>query len=262
MDGIKAVILDMDGVLWRDAEPIGDLQSIFKRMQQAGLGVVLASNNASRSSLQHLFKIRSFGVENLEPWQIVSSSDAAAAYLKTRFPNGGKIYVVGEKPLIDVLGNSGFVYAESEVVAVVAGIDRTLTYKKIDIASQLIRAGALFIGTNPDKTYPVPGGFAPGAGTVLAAIEAASGVEPIIIGKPLPAMYEIALSRLGTKPDETLVVGDRLETDIVGAQTIGCKTALVLSGVTSYEDAIRAQPQPDLVRKNLAEVLDTIISSH
>ena len=258
MQSIRALILDMDGVLWRDQEEIGNLRQLFREFRRANIKVALATNNAMRSSLQHLEKIRSFQVEDLEPWQVVSSSDAAAFYLKSKFPQGGGVYVVGETPLVEVIENAGFRFDEQSALAVVAGIDRTVTYSKLNKATHLIRNGAFFIGTNPDKTYPTPDGLAPGAGAILAAIEAAAGVAPWIVGKPSPAMYEIALERLGTKPSETLVVGDRIDTDISGAQVIGCKTALVLSGVTTLNQAMAWNPQPDFILPDLTAVLNAI----
>jgi 4-nitrophenyl phosphatase len=142
---------------------------------------------------------------------------------------------------------------------VVAGLDRTLTYDKLTQAALLIREGSLFIGTNPDRTYPMPGGrLVPGAGAVLAALEAATDVAPVIIGKPAPEMYQVAMERLGTLAGETLVVGDRLETDIAGAQALGCQTALVLSGVTTQAAALAWEPAPDWIEANLTELLDRL----
>jgi 4-nitrophenyl phosphatase len=139
---------------------------------------------------------------------------------------------------------------------VVVGIDRQLSYEKLCRATLLIRSGVPFIGANPDRTFPTPEGLIPGAGAILAAIETATSVKPLIMGKPSPAMYQLALERLGTSPAETLVVGDRLETDIAGAQVIGCRTALVLSGVTSEADAYAWQPPPDFIARNLASLVE------
>ena len=123
----------------------------------------------------------------------------------------------------------------------------------------LIRSGVPFIGTNPDRTFPTPEGQVPGAGSILATIEAATDTTPLVIGKPNPAMYQYALDRLGTTPQETLVVGDRLETDIAGAQELGCPSALVLSGVTSEEDAWAWNPPPEIISDNLTNVIRELI---
>jgi 4-nitrophenyl phosphatase len=247
----------MDGVLWRGEQPIGDLPAIFRWLQQQNLRVALATNNATLSVSDYQTKLLRYGV-NVEGWQIVNSSQATGHYLKGRFRDGGKVFVVGEAGLKTTLAEQGFEESDQNVVAVVAGMDRSLTYEKLRKATLLIRSGALFIGTNPDRTFPLPDGLAPGAGAILAALEAATDVSPIIIGKPAPEMYQVALERLGVSPQETLVVGDRLETDIAGAQAIGCRTALVLSGVTSAETARAWKPAPDWVEANLTEVISRL----
>lgn len=254
---IKALILDMDGVLWRGDRPIGDLPAIFTSLKKRGYGVVLATNNATLSVADYLAKIRGFGVD-LEEWQIVNSSQAAGHYLAQRFPEKGKVFIIGESGLVSTLSSFGFELAEREVLAVVAGMDRDLTYDKLRKATLLIRGGALFIGTNPDRTYPMPEGLVPGAGAILAAIEAATDTPPIVVGKPAPEMYRVALERLQVEPEQALVVGDRLETDIAGAQKLGCRTALVLSGVTSKMDAHNWSPPPDWIEADLTELMRRI----
>jgi 4-nitrophenyl phosphatase len=254
LSSINALILDMDGVLWRDQQPIGDLPTIFQAIERSGRKVVLATNNATLSVAQYLDKLRRFGVE-LQSWQIVNSPEATAQYLKKRFPEGGSVYIIGEAGLRDTLKACNFHYSETDVCAVVAGLDRQFNYEKLKTATHLIRSGALFIGTNPDPTFPTPQGLVPGAGAILAALQAATDVEPIIIGKPSVEMYRLALERLNARPEETLVVGDRLETDIIGAQRLGCRAALVLSGVTSESVARSWQPAPDWIAMDLTEVI-------
>lgn len=259
LSNIKALILDMDGVLWRADTPIGDLPAIFARMRERGLKVALATNNATQTVDQYLEKFSGFGV-TLQPWQIVSSAHAAAVALSKQFPDGGPVFVVGENGLQRALKESGFrpiTDPDNEIVpvAVVAGMDRSVTYGKLSRATLHIRAGVPFYGTNPDKTFPTPMGLVPGAGSILAAIEAATSVSPIIVGKPLPDMMHVALEKLGTPPEETLVVGDRLETDIAAGQAAGCKTALVLSGVSNREQAEAWQPAPDVIAQDLAALI-------
>jgi len=260
LEHIKALILDMDGVLWRDNTPIGDLPAIFARIHERGLKVAMATNNATRSVDEHLGKLAGFGVM-LEPWQIISSALAAADVLAKRFPDGGTIFIVGENGIQRALEQRGFRAVidpddETAPVAVVGSIDRNVSYKKLRRATLHIRAGAPFYGTNPDKTFPTPQGLVPGAGSILAAIEAATSVEPIIVGKPEPAMMYMALERLGMQPEEILVVGDRLETDIAAGQAAGCKTALVLSGVSTKEQADNWQPAPDVMADDLESLVE------
>jgi 4-nitrophenyl phosphatase len=251
------LILDMDGVLWRDSQPIGDLPAIFNRITTLGLRVILATNNATRTISSYLEKLLEFGVR-LEPWQIITSSQATAQFLDEKYPQGGDLFVVGEKGLASELQEKGFKTNASNgsALAVVAGMDRTITYEKLAKATLLIRSGAAFIGTNPDRSFPTPDGLVPGAGSILALLESATDVTPTIIGKPGPIMYQQALERLDTTPDETLAVGDRLETDILGGQNTGCKTAIVLSGVTTLEQAQAWNPSPNFIAPDLATLLN------
>lgn len=254
---IKGLILDMDGVLWRNTTPIGNLAWIFKTIEELGLRVVMATNNPTRSPIQYVEKLQGFGVK-IEPWQVLNSGMVTAQYLKAQLPAGSDIFVVGEDALIDTLENEGFNASGKHPAAVVAAMDRGINYEKLSRATLLIRAGVPFIGTNPDRSFPIPEGLAPGAGAILAALEAASDVAPIIIGKPQPDMYIAALARLGTAPKETLVVGDRLETDILGGQNTGCPCALVLSGVTTLEAAQQWKPIPDIIAADLTAIVTSL----
>jgi 4-nitrophenyl phosphatase len=251
---IKALILDMDGVLWRADQPIGDLPAVFAAIRQLGLQVSLATNNSTLSVTQYVEKLARFGV-SLGAAQIINSGAAAAHLLRQQHPAGGRVYLVGEAGLTQALADQGFAHAEEQVVAVVAGLDRQFTYQKLNTAMRLVRGGAQFIATNTDSTYPNPDGLIPGAGSIVAAIERASGVKPVVAGKPSPRMYEAALGRMGVSPAETLVVGDRLDTDIEGAQQIGCPTALVLSGVTDLATAGVWQPAVNWIVPDLAALL-------
>lgn len=260
-ESIRALILDMDGVLWRGSEPVGNLPKIFGIIRSLGLPVTIATNNASRTPEQYLEKLQGFGV-HASLHEVINSAQAASRFLKKKFPSGGPVYVIGEDGLFHALEENGFYHSAENAVAVVAGLDRGFSFEKLSIAFSLIRSGALFIATNTDPTFPTPKGLTPGAGSLIAAIETASGVKPVVVGKPAPGLYRYAMERMGSTPAETLVVGDRLTTDIAGAQEIGCPSALVLSGVTTQEDArhwsagsgLRRQP-PDLIAPDLASVM-------
>jgi 4-nitrophenyl phosphatase len=251
---IRALILDMDGVLWREEQAIGDLHWIFNKIDELDWQVSLATNNASRSPAQHLEKLRRFGID-LRIDQVVTSGEATGNYLRQRFPNGGNVYVVGENGLEKTLAAYGFTNHEENVLAVISSFDRQLTYDKLKRAALLVRAGTPLIATNADLTFPMPEGQVPGAGAILAAIVAATQVQPTIIGKPEPDMYRMAIARMHVSEEVTLVVGDRLETDIAGGQKIGCKTALVLSGVSSRQDAEKWQSSPDWVTEDLTALI-------
>ncbi len=251
---IRALILDMDGVVWKASEPIGDLPAIFARVHALGLRVMLVTNNSTRSPDFYLDKLAGFGV-HVEPWQLITSAIATASYLKHKYPQGGRVYVVGEVGLHEALAEQGFVHADKDVLAVVAGLDREFTYEKLKAGTLLVRKGATLIGTNTDHSLPTPDGQIPGAGSIVGALEIASATKAIVIGKPSPASFNAAMQRLGAQPQETLVVGDRLETDIAGGQNAGCKTAVVLSGVTTEEQARAWTPRVDLIAPDLAAIV-------
>lgn len=248
---LRALILDMDGVLWRANEPIGSLEETFNRILSLGYKFVMATNNSAMSPQMYVEKLANFKVK-VSPGQVINSAMSVAYALCERFPSGGPVYIVGEAGLEQVLNQSGFFQETSgSVLAVVAGLDRKITYQKLTRATLLIRSGVPFYGTNPDKTYPSPDGLIPGAGALLAAIETASGAAPIIGGKPGRFMFDLALERLGTTAAETLSIGDRLDTDVLGAQQAGIRTALVLSGITSLQEAQAWKPAPDWVCEDL-----------
>ena len=256
---IKALILDMDGVLWRADEPIGDLPANFDAIAARDLKVTLATNSSIKSAEKYQEKLAGFGVE-LAVSQVLTSSMATAALLKEDFPQGGDLYVVGMEGIISALETQGFrIFTENNIpenpVAVVIGMDWAINYKKIAHASLLIQQGIPFYATNPDKTYPTPEGLMPGAGTLLAAVETASGVTPIMAGKPSAFLFQLAMQKMGVSPEETIMVGDRLETDILGGQNAGCKTALVLSGVTTRERGEAWMPKVDFIVDELGKLV-------
>ncbi len=251
---IQSLILDMDGVLWKNDSLLVDMPAVFQQIRYLGLKVVLATNNATRSVEMYLQRFEGFGV-HLEPWQVINSAIATGYLLQKRFPQGGPVYVIGEKGVRDTIAEYGFFHTEDHPLAVVVGMDRQINYEKLTTATLLIRGGLPFFATNPDKTFPTPQGLAPGAGAIIAAVQAATDIEPIIAGKPQATMMQVALERLETPARQTLAVGDRLETDILGGVNAGCRTALVLSGVATLDDLVHFDPKPDLVARDLAQVL-------
>jgi 4-nitrophenyl phosphatase len=257
LPNIRGLIIDMDGVLWHDHEPLGDLPAIFTQLHDNGYKVVLATNNNTRTIDEYHHKLKGFGVR-LEDWQIINAAQAVGSYLREKFPGGANVYVVGEPSLKKTLSEFGMrIVAENASTAdvVVASLDYSLTYEKLKQASLLVQSGSYFVGTNPDVTLPTPEGLIPGAGTVIGALEIASGKKAKIIGKPEPALYEMALDRLKLSANETLAIGDRLETDILGAQAAGIHTALVLSGASTLTHVRDFHPKPDIVAQNLTELI-------
>jgi len=256
---IKALILDMDGVIWKADAPIGDLPSIFKRIRERGLKYAFATNNSTKTSEQYAARLKGFGVE-ADPWQVITSSQAVAHAVAQTFPRGTKVFMIGEDGLRLPLEQEGFEIVSVEnapqAEVVVMGFDRGINFAKGSEAALLVRKGIPFYATNMDKTFPTPRGEIPGAGAWISVIITATGIQPIVAGKPFPFLMEFALEKLGTKKEETLVVGDRLETDIAAGQAVGCPTALVLSGVSTIEQAEAWQPPPTIIAESLTELVE------
>ena len=252
---IKGAILDMDGVLWKGDQLLCDLKTLFQLFSDHKIDVILVTNNGLRTVDQYVEKFSKYDVI-IEPTQIITSAIAIAVLVKRAFPNGGPIYIMGEKALFSIMEEYGFFHSITDPQAVVAGLTTKFDYEMIKNASLTIQKGLPFYFTNPDPTYPSPEGDIPGAGTVLAALETASGVKATLAGKPLPFSFQVAMDRLGTKPEETLVIGDRLSTDIKGGQNAGCKTALVLSGISTINDYNEWDPKPDLLLNDIMEFFD------
>ncbi len=254
---LQGLIIDLDGVLWRGDQPLGPLSEWFQRLKALGLRWVFATNNATRTIDMYLEKFARMGLTNVHPDQVVNSILAAVYALRQRWPQGAAVYIIGEEGLFQGLAEAGYPFTEDleAIQAVVVGLDRRLTYDKLALGTLAIRRGAWFVGTNPDRSFPTPEGLKPGAGAILAALEAATDVAPTIVGKPEPFLFQLALERLGTPPETTLVVGDRLETDILGGQRVGCPTALVLSGVTSRDQATSWNPSPDLIVEDFGALI-------
>ncbi|HKY53378.1 MAG TPA: HAD-IIA family hydrolase [Anaerolineales bacterium] len=256
---IKALILDMDGVLWKSDAPIGDLPAIFKRMDARGLKYVFATNNGTRTPDQYADKLAALGVP-VEPRQVITSALGVAHMLSQKFPSGTKVFMIGEDGVYQSLKEKGFevlpVVDAQDAQVVVMGLDRDITFDKMREATLLVRRGIPFYGTNPDKTFPTPRGEIPGAGAWISVVTTATDVEPVYAGKPYPYMMELALEILGTKKEETLVVGDRLETDIAAGQAMGCPVAVVLSGVSTREQAEKWKPNINFIANDLATLLE------
>jgi 4-nitrophenyl phosphatase len=251
---INGVILDMDGVLWRGDEPLPGMADLFQFFRSRGIRFVLATNNSANSPADYVGKLARMGINSVNEQQIVTSGTAAVNYLQMHFPSGTNVHVLGGDGLKELIAGAGYALADDAQV-VVAGIDTALTYDKLKRAALLIRKGANFIGTNADVTIPVPDGLAPGAGSILAALRAATDCAPIIMGKPNAPMFEAALRVLNTDAAHAIMIGDRLQTDILGAQAVGMRAALVLTGVTSQDDLNASPILPDAVYNGLPELV-------
>ena len=248
---IRAVILDMDGVLWRGEQVLPGVAEFFAFLVQHRIPFLLATNNSTHTVASYVTRLQKAGVP-AQPQHVITSAVATADYIRQHYSPETPVYIIGQEGIRQAMAEHGFREDPANARLVVVGMDFHVTYAKLKTATLRVRAGADFIGTNGDRTFPIPEGLAPGNGSILAALEAATDVEPLIVGKPQRPMFEMALARLNTAPEHTLMVGDRLETDILGAQGVGIRTALVLTGITTPEHAQTASIQADGVFASLA----------
>lgn len=260
-ESIRNLILDMDGVLWHGDTPVPGLKEFFTTLDQLQLEYILATNNATKIARDYSQKLGGFGIDIPER-KILTSAETTARYLKRRCPDGAIIYVVGESGLrtaisdhgFELITTEGFVGANARADFVVVGMTRHVCYPQLASASYLIDNGAVFIGTNPDLTFPTEIGPLPGAGSILSFISAATGIKPLIIGKPNSIVFEEAIRRLNGNLSDTVMVGDRLNTDIVGGKSAGLRTVLLLSGISDREDLNESPIQPDWIFSDLQEL--------
>lgn len=257
---ITHFMLDLDGVVYRGDQPIPDARLAIDALERDGRKILYLTNNSTLSRNQYAKKLHSFGIE-AEPEQIVTSGFAAARLLQSKRKDL-QIFMVGEEGLAEELRLAGLALTDGEsseqVDAVVVGLDRGFSYKKLALAMRAIRQGAEFIATNPDTTLPTPGGLSPGVGAIIDAIKACSEKAPgIIVGKPNRYIVEVALEISGAPRTSTAMVGDRLDTDIVAGNQCGLFTILVLTGVTKRKDITNVRidlERPNLVVRNLSEL--------
>jgi 4-nitrophenyl phosphatase len=255
---IHHLLLDMDGVVYRGSRPMPDLPVLRDFLEETGFSFMLITNNASLDSRQFSEKLASMGWP-VPPERIVTTAEAAAWYVAQNSKDcSRKVYVIGMPALRSaIIERSGadFRWDEDNPDWVVVGIDFSLTYEKLRVATLAIRKGAKFVATNGDAVFPAPEGLIPGNGAIVAALRTATGVDPIILGKPEPTLFQVALERLRAHPREVLMVGDNLATDIAGAKKVGMVSALILTGVSDEADVESADVKPDMVFRSLTELV-------
>ena len=250
---LRNLIVDMDGVLYRGDEPVPGTREFIAFLRQQEIGFILATNNATKTPQQFVDKLADMET-TIYPGEVLTSALATAGYLADLAPPGTRVFVVGQDGLLEALRERGFCLVDDHAEYVVAGMDFAIGYERLRDATLQIRAGATFIGTNPDRTYPSELGIVPGAGSIMAFLEAATDVTPTIIGKPGTAMIEQALARMGARAASTAMLGDRLETDILAGQRAGLVTLAVLSGVTDRTLLAESTIRPDLVFDDVAHL--------
>nr|WP_290665305.1 HAD-IIA family hydrolase [Ardenticatena sp.] len=260
LGAVKGYLLDMDGVLYRGNTVRPGAREWIAYLHEHDIPYLCVTNNATRTAAEYEAKLAQLGIP-IPAERILGSAETTAAWLQRQAPES-TVYAIGTEGLHSELRRHGLHVLDNtrpeEVNVVVVGLDPTLTYEKLKIATLAINTGATFIGTNPDATYPSEEGLAPGCGAILAAVERATGQRPIIIGKPEPIIFREALHRLGLQPEEVAMVGDRLDTDIEGGHRMGMTTILILGGVTSEEELEITPILPDYVFADLGELLRAV----
>lgn len=254
LNKIKHLIIDMDGVLYLGDQPMPCLREFFAFLRERPISFILATNNSTRTPQEYVDKLAGMGV-TVSPDEILVSGQATARFLAREYPRGTRVHVFGMPALKEAMTEEGFVLADEDVQLVVASMDRGVTFEKLKRATLLIRGGARFIATNRDPTNPSEEGLIPGTGAMIVALEAASETKAKSIGKPEPAMYQLAMEQMGARPDTTAAIGDRVDTDILGGKRAGLTTICVLSGSS---DRVEAEAiGADMIFNDIAHLLET-----
>ncbi len=258
------LIFDLDGVIYLGDSPIPGALAALRELESAGHRLFFITNNSTRNRRTYAERLTRMGYP-AAPEQVMTSAYATALHLAAEGCAGQRALVVGEQGLVEELTQVGIevaAYEDSQPVdLVVVGLDRELTYAKLLRAHlEISKNGARFVATNRDATYPLEHGEIPGGGAIVAPIECSTGVRPVTIGKPEPHTWRRILEQAGASPGETMMVGDRSETDILGAKQIGLRTALVLSGVTSPEmaAALPKELQAEFVLASVADLPELV----
>jgi arabinose operon protein AraL len=249
-------IFDLDGTIYRGeklipgaSETIGTLKSLSKK-------ILYLSNKPLQTRADYAAKLTRLGIPT-GPAEVINSSLVMARWLSKKDP-GAVVYIIGEPPFIEEMMQAGFRMSEQaeKIQYVIASFDRTFDYRKLNIALQAIKKGAHFVATNPDRTCPMEGGEIPDCAAMIGAVEGTTGKKvETIVGKPSEIMIRVAAEAVGLGPQDCLLVGDRLETDMVMGKSAGMATALVLTGVTNRETLKKSTIQPDYVWKSVADII-------
>ncbi len=258
----RGVVIDLDGCVYLGERLVEGSDKAVERLLERGVKVLFLTNNSTQTSRDYCTKLGRLGVECREE-MVLTSGEATAQYILEESGPSRVLPVTG-RGFKEYCVEMGHVILPAErwpeADYVVVGLDREISYGKIRAAVRAIHRGARYVATNLDATLPTDEGPDPGAGAIAASITTASGVEPLVVGKPSKIIMEIALRRLGLGPREVLVIGDRLETDVMAGKNIGADTALVLSGATDRRGLERARPEerPDYVAENLYRLVERL----
>ena len=256
MPEIRAWLMDMDGVLVREEQPIPGADRFLARLQELELPFLVLTNNSIYTARDLAARLRSSGLEVPEG-AIWTSALATARFLADQRP-GGSAFVIGESGLTTAMHEVGYTLTEKDPDYVVLGETRTYSFERITRAIRLIAGGARFIATNPDPTGPSAEGPLPATGSVAALISRATGHEPYFVGKPNPLMMRSALNAIDAHSEQAAMVGDRMDTDVISGLEAGMRTYLVLTGVTGRAEVDRFPYQPSAVVDSIADLLAVV----
>lgn len=261
--GWKAFLIDLDGTLYHGPKMIPGADELINALRAKRIPFLFVTNNSSRTPAEVAAHLEAMGIP-ARAQEVCTSAVAAARYIAEDRP-GCKVAAIGEAGLTRALIEAGLQLTEEEPDVVVQGIYRQFTYETLTRAVRWIRGGARYVLTNPDVLLPSQEGLMPGAGALSAAIQAASGVKPEVIGKPAAPLMDYAIARLGLAASEVAVIGDNLHTDIAAGVGAGCGTILALTGVTTSDnlpDYVKSSGvEANLVCRDLAEVRERICGS-
>jgi NagD protein len=256
----KGFIFDLDGTVYLGDKLIPGADRVIRLLREKGRKVVFLSNKPIQTREDYASKLTRLGIPT-QPEEVINSTFVMINYLKKNAPQA-KLFVVGEAPFVEELRKAGFTITEEpkEIEYVVVAFDRTFDYRKLNIAFQAIKLGAHFVATNPDRTCPVEGGEIPDCAGMIAAIEAVTQKKvEVVVGKPSPFIIQAALEVMGLRPDNCILIGDRLETDIKMGRESGIATGIVLTGVTDEKTLKESPIHPDFIFQSIADVENLLI---
>jgi phosphoglycolate/pyridoxal phosphate phosphatase family enzyme len=259
----KGFIFDLDGTVYRSDQLIPGADGVIRRLREKKRKVVFLSNKPIQTRDDYAAKLTRLGIPT-QPEEVINSTFVTIHYLRKIAPQA-KLFAIAETPFIEELKRADFKITDDpkEIDYVVVAFDRTFDYKKLNIAFQAIKLGAHFVATNPDRTCPVEGGEIPDCAGMIAAVEAVTGKKvELILGKPSPLIIQAALDVTGLRPEDCILIGDRLETDIKMGRDLGMATGIVLTGVTNekmLEESKHTSLQPDFVFQSIADVENLLI---
>lgn len=248
------LLIDMDGVIYRSNTLIPGADRFINTLLEWDVPFLFLTNNSQRTRRDVALKLRRMGID-VNDEHVFTCAIATARFLASQKP-GGSAYVIGEGGLLNALHLNGYAISDSDVDYVVVGEGRALTLEMLDRAVNLVLGGARLIATNLDPSCPTATGTRPGCGAFVAMIEAATGKKAFSVGKPSPVMMRAARKQLGLRSSQTTMIGDTMETDIMGGVQMGYRTVLTLTGGTQREELGRFAYRPDLVIDSIAELSD------